>query len=566
MNEVVYLILRQMRRPALILLVAYSVAMLGISLIPTINSEGEPSYLTLFQAFYWVSYTATTIGYGEMPQPFSEWQRMWVALSIYYTVPAWFYAIGKVIALLQDPTFQHALSESRFARQVAKQRHKFCIVCGFGEAGQRLVHLLLNAGYQCIVIDKDPVRISRMALDPVMHSVLAINGDAFSVELLLKAGVQSPHCRAVIAITDSEAVNIKVALAARLLTTDQTRFQIICRTYTRAGSANAKSFDTDAVINTNQIFALRLITALRRPAIAELVTRLQGRPGDRHESPPQPPGGHWIICGNDALGKTLKRFLDYEGVDCTMIDPGLPSAPGQVRGLGTEAVTLREARIDRAQAIVAAYKSDSDNLSIAVTAKGMHPSLFVVGKQNHSADQRLFAVAGFDRVMAEADLIVSEVFPRIAQSLLSRFMKVLWHQDDAWGQRLLQRITQLTGEHNPHHFVLKVDAQRAPAIMNEMQSGRLLRLQSLWMLPNDPQTANDAIPLLLLRNQQEIVLPNAATSLQAGDQVLILYHREEIGWRMQRAARDEHELYYATHGRDKPISHFMNYLLKKLDP
>ena len=566
MNEVVYLILRQMRRPALILLVAYSVAMLGISLIPTINSEGEPSYLTLFQAFYWVSYTATTIGYGEMPQPFSEWQRMWVALSIYYTVPAWFYAIGKVIALLQDPTFQHALSESRFARQVAKQRHKFCIVCGFGEAGQRLVHLLLNAGYQCIVIDKDPVRISRMALDPVMHGVLAINGDAFSVELLLKSGIQSPYCRAVIAITDSEAVNIKVALAARLLTTDQTRFQIICRTYTRAGSANAKSFDTDAVINTNQIFALRLITALRRPAIAELVARLQGRPGERHEPPPQPPGGHWIICGNDALGKTLKRFLDYEGVDCTMIDPGLPSGEGQVRGLGTEAVTLREARIDRAQAIVAAYKSDSDNLSIAVTAKAMHPSLFVVGKQNHSADQRLFAVAGFDRVMAEADLIVSEVFPRIAQSLLSRFMKVLWHQDDAWGQRLLQRITQLTGEHNPHHFVLKVDAQRAPAIMNEMQSGRLLRLQSLWMLPNDPQTANDAIPLLLLRNQQEIVLPNAATSLQAGDQVLILYHREEIGWRVQRTARDEHELYYATHGRDKPISHLMNYLLKKLDP
>ena len=566
MNEVVYLILRQMRRPALILLVAYSVAMLGISLIPTINSEGEPSYLTLFQAFYWVSYTATTIGYGELPLPFSEWQRMWVALSIYYTVPAWFYAIGKVIALLQDPTFQHALSESRFARQVAKQRHRFCIVCGFGESGQRLVHLLLNAGYQCIVIDKDPVRISRMALDPVMHGVLAINGDAFSVELLLKSGIQSPYCRAVIAITDSEAVNIKVALAARLLTTDQTRFQIICRTYTRAGSANAKSFDTDAVINTNQIFALRLITALRRPAIAELVARLQGRPGERHEPPPQPPGGHWIICGNDALGKTLKRFLDYEGVDCTMIDPGLPSGEGQVRGLGTEAVTLREARIDRAQAIVAAYKSDSDNLSIAVTAKAMHPSLFVVGKQNHSADQRLFAVAGFDRVMAEADLIVSEVFPRIAQSLLSRFMKVLWHQDDAWGQRLLQRITQLTGEHNPHHFVLKVDAQRAPAIMNEMQSGRLLRLQSLWMLPNDPQTANDAIPLLLLRNQQEIVLPNAATSLQAGDQVLILYHREEIGWRVQRTARDEHELYYATHGRDKPISHLMNYLLKKLDP
>ena len=39
MNEVVYLIMRQMRRPALILLGTYSLAMLGISLNPAINSE-----------------------------------------------------------------------------------------------------------------------------------------------------------------------------------------------------------------------------------------------------------------------------------------------------------------------------------------------------------------------------------------------------------------------------------------------------------------------------------------------------------------------------------------------
>ena len=88
MNEVVYLIMRQMRRPALILLGTYSLAMLGISLIPAINSEGELTYLSLFQAFYWVSYTATTIGFGELPQAFSEWQRMWVVLSIYCSVPA----------------------------------------------------------------------------------------------------------------------------------------------------------------------------------------------------------------------------------------------------------------------------------------------------------------------------------------------------------------------------------------------------------------------------------------------------------------------------------------------
>ena len=85
------------------------------------------------------------------------------------------------------------------------------------------------------------------------------------------------------------------------------------------------------------------------------------------------------------------------------------------------------------------------------------------------------------------------------------------------------------------------------------------------MLPDRPEPANDAIPLLILRNQQQIVLPNAATSLQEGDQVLIIYHQPDIGRRIQRAARDENELYYATHGRDKPVSHLTNYLRKKLD-
>lgn len=565
MNEVVYLVFRQMRRPALVLLATYSVAILGMIAMPGVNEAGEAEKLTVFQAFYWVSYTATTIGYGEVPWAFSDSQRIWVAFSIYYTVPAWFYAIGKVIALLQDSTFQHALTESRFAGRVAKQRSKFCIVCGFGEAGQRLVRLLLAEDYQCVVIEKDARRVNRMALDSGLQGVFAVSGDAADVELLLKAGIQSPYCRAVLAITDCEEVNIKVALSARLLSSDQSRFQIICRTYTGAGSNNAKSFDTDVIINTNQIFAERLTTALRRPSIAELMARMYGIPGQLHESPPQPPGGHWLICGNDAPGKTLQRFLDYEGVDCTMIDPGLNNGIGQVKGIGTEAVTLREARIDRAHAIVAAHRSDADNLSIAVTAKSMHPSLFVVGKQNRSANQKLFAVAGFDRVMAEADLIVSEVFPRIAHPLLSRFMRLIRHQNDTWGKKILQDIEQLAGEYNPRHFILQVDERHAPAVTAEIERGHLLRLQSLWMMPEDPASAQDAMALLLLRHGQEIILPKGATSLQQGDKVFIIYHRPEVGRRLRRASLDEKELYFAMHGKEKPASYLLNYILQKWD-
>jgi len=40
----------------------------------------------IFDAFYFITYTATTIGFGETPFEFSYSQRIWVTFSIYLTV------------------------------------------------------------------------------------------------------------------------------------------------------------------------------------------------------------------------------------------------------------------------------------------------------------------------------------------------------------------------------------------------------------------------------------------------------------------------------------------------
>lgn len=569
MNDIVALVIRQLRRPVLVLITAYAVATFGMTLIPVIGEHGEMSYLSVFESFYWVSITATTIGFGEVPVAYSEWQRVWVAFSIYYTVPSWLYAIGKIIALLQDSTFQLALSEHRFARQVGKLKQKFVIICGFGEAGKRLVYQLSEEGYRCVVIDNDAARVNKMVLDPVLYRVLAIEGDAADVDVLLKAGIRSPFCRAVLAITDSESVNIKVALGARLLSSDHSKFKIICRTFTRLGSANAKSFDTDVVINTNQVFTERFTTALRRPAIAEIIERFYAVPGEVFVPQPQPPAGRWIICGYDALGKTLERFLNYEGVDTVIVNDKDLSAhqdnPDFVAGVGTEAVTLREANVDRAQAIVAARNSDPENLSIVMTAKSMHPSLFVIGKQNRSPNKILFEMAGFDRVMEEADLITSEAFPQIARPMLSRLITLVRHQDEQWGKRFLTTLNTFCGETIPKQFVLRITPEHAPAVTAHLQLGHILRLQSLWMLANAPETLNDVIPLLLLRDGVEQLQPKAATNIQVGDKILLLYNNPLVAQRIRRAISDEGELYYALHGREMARSYIMSYLAKKFD-
>ena len=63
----------------------------------TPSADGSSEPMSIFHAFYVMSYTATTIGFGEIPNPFTDAQRLWVTFSIYLSVLGWAYALGSVI-------------------------------------------------------------------------------------------------------------------------------------------------------------------------------------------------------------------------------------------------------------------------------------------------------------------------------------------------------------------------------------------------------------------------------------------------------------------------------------
>ena len=106
MNQVIFLILRRMRLPLVMLVITYAISILGLVLIPGVDDTGQPWHMDFFHAFYFVTYMATTIGFGELPYEFTDGQRMWVLVTIYMTVTAWLYAIGKILSLVQDKGFQ----------------------------------------------------------------------------------------------------------------------------------------------------------------------------------------------------------------------------------------------------------------------------------------------------------------------------------------------------------------------------------------------------------------------------------------------------------------------------
>ncbi len=145
-SATIFVIMRRMRAPLIILIVIFAVSVLGLVLIPGEDPAGLPYHMSFFDAFYFMSYTASTIGFGELPFPFTDNQRMWVTISIYLTVIGWAYAIGSLLTLIQDRAFRNALALQRFSRKVRRLREPFLLFAGYGQTGRTAREVVRSTG------------------------------------------------------------------------------------------------------------------------------------------------------------------------------------------------------------------------------------------------------------------------------------------------------------------------------------------------------------------------------------------------------------------------------------
>ncbi|HWS12656.1 MAG TPA: NAD-binding protein, partial [Rhodocyclaceae bacterium] len=389
MNSIFFLVLRRMRAPLIVLIGIYAVSVLGLTLVPGVDGEGKPAPpMSFFHAFYFISYTATTIGFGEIPNAFSDGQRLWVTFSIYLTVVGWSYSLVTLLALLQDKSFQNTLVASRFARRVKRINVPFYLVCGCGETGGLICHSLDLLGQAFVVLEKDELRVQELDLEDFKTDTPALAADARLPANLLLAGLGHPKCAGVLAVTNDEDANLAVAIAVRLVKPD---LPVLARARSPLVTANMASFGTHHIINPFERFAEYLALAAAAPERFRLIEILTGLPGTPLPEPHRPPRGRWIVCGYGRFGKAIVRHLAPTGIVTTVIDPegNGPDGAG-VRGLGTEAATLVAAGVREASGIVAGSDSDVNNLSIAMTAKELNRGLFVVTRQNQAANNVLF--------------------------------------------------------------------------------------------------------------------------------------------------------------------------------
>jgi voltage-gated potassium channel len=499
MGDVLYLVLRRLRAPLITLLVVYAVSIAGMVAIPGADADGQPWRMSFFHALYVMSYTATTIGFGEIPHPFTDAQRLWVMVAIYLSVIGWAYALGSVFALSQDPTFRSAFARSRFLRRVARLREPYCVICGYGLSGRAIAEALDRLGVRVVIVDIDAGRAAPIAVQPFAATPLVLVGDARRPSVLRDAGIAKPECRAVIALTGDDEANQTIAIGTRVL---DPATQVIARVVDPVMQANLAEFGGVHVINPYRTFAANVGMGFAAPEVLQLEEWLTGAPGGERPEPLRLPVGHWVLAGYGRFGRPLAAALEATGQSWQAFDPRFvppDEAQDRVHACGSTEEGLRDSGIARAVGVIAGTDSDTVNLAVVTMARRANPGVTVVVRRNKAYNEALIEAARPVLTFEQSDLMVHEVMQALTTPLLERFLATVRTGGAAVARQALERLDGECGRGAPYVWTFDCDPSQ-PGIRQALaDAAEPLRLGELTIDPRDPAGRLQAVPLLLSR-------------------------------------------------------------------
>ena len=560
MNDLLFVILRRLRRPLIVLIIVLSVSVWGLVLIPGMDADGHPMQLGIFHALYIISYTATTIGFGEIPYTFTDAQRAWTVLCIYASVVTWAYTLGSIFHLSQDQTFRSAITRRRFAAQVAAMPEPFILIVGYGQSGRMLARMLDRMGLRMVIVEVRAERAARVEIDDFEHPPIFLAADARLPDVIVDAGVTHRKCLALVALAGSDDANQAVAIGGTVL---NPALRIIARVHTPIARANLETFKKIELLNPYESFARNMRLDFGSPEKLRVIEWLTGLPGGERPSSLNLPKGHWVICGEGSFADYVAAALREGGNTCSMVDNDPLVTSGTARRADGVYADQILAGIQTAVGLVACTDDDPVNLATVTRARALNRGLYVVIRQVNMANASLIDASRAPLRFIKSEVVAHRARQLLTSPLLIRFLRHIDTNEE--GEALVRRAAALletyVGDRVP--FMWGFDCYAAYDGIREaldLDIDPPFCVGDLLINPEQPPERLNAFPLLLLRKKTEIPLPPDDTPLASGDRILFAGQRG-VEILQKRFQLEPSPLIYVRTGIEPPRSWLFRKLL-----
>jgi Trk K+ transport system NAD-binding subunit len=543
-----------MRLPFTVIAITYAIAITGLVMIPGMDDQGNPYYFTLFDAFYFVTYTATTIGFGEIPYPFTHTQKVWVSMSIYLTVLGWFYGIGTLVSLLQDKLFLSEIAIARFKRSVRNIKEDFVIILGYNETTAVIIQKMIDAKMRVVVIEKEQHKADYLMLEGFVPDVPVLVGDVHNPKSLEYAGIQSIHCKGIICLFESNLLNLRVTLASKLL---NPHIKVAVRSTTSEESGNLLDAGADIVENPFLIIAYQIQMGLTAPSLFKLENWLYSI--DTLETKTfNIPNENIIICGFGRLGQNIHKILVKNGIIPFIIELDHTTHEHAVHngveniifGNAEDKFYLKKAGIDNAKMVIVATNNDTTNLSIISTVKKLNKDCFIITRENELSDFSIFSHAKADHIFLPSQILIHKTTNAIINPLCDRMIRLITRKDEAWGSSLLLRLVKHI-HHNPITYELNLNRHESYEVFKYLENPQnCLTLNEFRRSRRDRNQYNNLVPLLIVRNDEDILLPDFDFELKLGDKILFACD-ENAKDDLEYVVNNVYEFHYVVTGQER---------------
>ena len=146
---------------------------------------------------------------------------------------------------------------------------------------------------------------------------------------------------------------------------------------------------------------------------------------------------HYIVCGFGRIGKVICKELKSKGIPVLVIDNrseskellDTESVPYIIDDATSEDVLL-EAGIGRARGLIAVVASDSDNLFITLTARGLNHSAFILARADEEKSEKKLMRAGADKVFLPYIIGGHKMAQSITKPAVTDFLEFTVHNRD----------------------------------------------------------------------------------------------------------------------------------------
>jgi len=147
--------------------------------------------------------------------------------------------------------------------------------------------------------------------------------------------------------------------------------------------------------------------------------------------------GHYIICGYGRVGTSICDALASRPQGIVVMERDSERIAKlddrnllYVAGEATEEENLIEAGVRSARGLVAALKTDSDNVYVTLTARQLNPELFIIARAGERKSESKLRAAGANKVVSPYNMGAHRIAQMILRPTVTDFLELTLMDND----------------------------------------------------------------------------------------------------------------------------------------